>query len=276
LSKSKNFLQKNCTFTYRLLNCLNWDGYYRSKELSDILKVGKQLLRYYLKKYEKEKFIVKVFRGSYKITESGKKFLRELDELNKKDSIRLENMRYKFPINYGVKNIIEEFKWEKKTNMKNVTFYHGVFEGYTIRLFYGKNPSIEISCKQWYGTNIHQIMWESRDDVEIVMSRLGEKYGLGLGKSQPSMKPDFAIPSKLSESILKSYNLSQLKSSKMVLNKSDGRNYDWETHDIESAQLVLDLPYSVTRIERKLDELVERFGSFQKVGVTYPLELVCI
>ncbi len=264
MSKSKKVLQKNCTLSYRILKSLYFVSYYRCKDMCNIVNIEKQLLNYHLKKLDEDGFVRKVFHGSYEITESGKNFLGQLEKNHKKKLIRLENMRYKYPIYSDVNELLESLSW-KKTSMNNLDVYYVQFKGYSLRMFVGKNTSIEITCKHWYGTDIHQIMWESRDDIKKIMNEFCDKFDVKLGRSETSMRPDIAIPSKIAESILKSYGLSQLKSDSAVLNKSDGRDYDWETHDIDSAKLVLELPFMIEKMSKQMQEF-EKYSRNTMIG----------
>lgn len=254
MSKSKKLLQKNYTLPYKILKSLNFVSYYRCKDMCDIVNIDKQLLNYYLKKLKQDDFVRTIFHGSYQITESGKNFLEQLVNKQNKKMIRLENMRYKYPIYSDVNKLLESLSW-KKSSLNNLDVYYVKFNEYSLRMFVGKNISIEITCKHWHGTDMHQIMWESRDDIEKTMNEFSDKFDVKLGKCESSMRPDFAIPSKMSESILKSCGLSQLKSDSTVLNKSKDRGYDYETHDIESAQLVLELPYMIEKMSKEIQEI---------------------
>jgi len=254
LSNSKKLLQKNYTLPYTILKCLNFVSYYRCKDMCNVVKTDKQLLNYYLKKLETEDFVRKIFHGSYQITESGKNFLEQLEKKHSKQMIRLENMRYKYPIYSDIHELLESLPW-KKSSIKHVDIFYVKFNEYSIRMFVAKNTSIEITCKHWHGSDIYQIMWQARDDIEKIMYEFCDKFNVKLGKCEPSMRPDFAIPSKISESILKSCGLSQLQSDSAVLNKSKDRGYDYETHDIESAQLVLELPYMIQQMSKEIQEI---------------------
>lgn len=254
MSESKKILQKNCTLPYKILKSLNCVSYNRCKDIRNIVNINKQLLNYYIRNLDNEGFVTKVFHGAYKITSLGKKILEELEKKQSKQMIRLENMRYKYPVYSGVGNMLNRMSWSE-TNLKNVKVYHGKFKGYSLRLFVGRNHSIEITCKHEYGTNLHEIMWDSRNDIEGIMLEFSDKYNVKLGKGKQSMKPDIAIPSKLAKSLLKATGTSQIKSSKMVLNQSKGRDVDLETHDVESAKLVLELPYMIEKISKQMDEI---------------------
>lgn len=255
MSKSKKPVLKSFTLTHRVLRLLNHNRYDLCNQMCDSLRITKQSLNYHLKKLEKEEFVIKIFHGAYQITKSGKSFLEQLED--KKKLIRLENMRYKYKIHGGMENILEGLEW-KEHKIRNNNVYHSKFKGYSLRMFDCKEPFIEITCKHWYGKNIHEIMWNARNDVEIIMYELRDKFDLGLGIGEESMKPDFAMPSKLAGQILDSIGASQVKSSKYVLNRSKGRNSDWEAHDIESAQLVLDIPFMIKQMNEQLQNISDR------------------
>ena len=255
MENRKKSLPKNCTYPIAILRRLYFQ-YYTLSELYNLLGMTKQHLSYYLKKFKNEGFVIQPYPGAYGITESGKNFFEQLMENNRKNLIRLENMRYKFPI-YSNLNLLLEFLNWKQTKLKNVNVYHGEFEGYSLRIFAGKKPSVEITCQHYHGTNNYQIMWEAKDDIEKIMMKFSEKFDVKMGPPEPSMEPDFALPSKLSEDILMAYGASQLKSDSVTLNKSRGRGYDWETHSIDSSQLVLNLPNMIEKMSFQIEEIKE-------------------
>ncbi len=209
-----------------------------------------------MKSISKEGLVIKVRHGIYEITESGKKILNTCDQENSKKQIRLENMRYKFPIHEGLENLVKARWLKRNDSMNNMKSYHGKFEGYTIAVYAGSsNPILQIVCPKFFGVDMFEMMYDARSNVEAIGKLIAEEYGLKLGMCEPAMKPEWAIPSPLAEIILSKTGSSQIRTSNGVINRSKGRNADLETRDIRLAHDIFTMPQEIKEIRKELIEL---------------------
>ena len=107
LSKGKNFVQRHFDNVYSILSSLD-HGYNTNAGLTEYLGIPKQNTNYWLGKLCKEGLVDKPKPGIYEITKSGKKVYRGFKQQLNKDCIRLENMRFKYPIYEGLENLLND------------------------------------------------------------------------------------------------------------------------------------------------------------------------
>lgn len=212
--------------------------------------IPKQNVNYWLKKLKEEGLVSSPFHGYYEITDSGKTILDTYNQQFDKNLIRLENMRYKFPIYEGVQRFsdIVNDRWEKNIAMKNVDVYHTKIEGYSVSAYIGKNPSLTINSIKRVGLDVYEIMYEARKDVELIAEIIEKDFLIKLGKMETIMKPEWAIPSEFAKVLLNKTNSSQIKTPQGVINKSKDRSYDIETRDIRLANKLFNLPYVMDEV----------------------------
>ena len=252
--KSSNNEHQHWTF-YRQLKIIQ-----RHNSPKDIINkegISKSTLYSWLKKLQKERMITKSFQGHYELTVKGADYIDTYEKEDSKNKIRLENMRYKFPIIDGIQVLIKNRRWDKEQPMKNdVMIYHTKEEGLHVRVIAGKNnPCLEITCKPMIGDDIYELMYDARKWVEFVAEFFEKEYSLVLGRVIPVMQPEWAIPSEFAEVLLNKTNSSQISTSNGVINKSKGRGYDIETRDIRLANKLFNLPYAVDEIALQLKSL---------------------
>jgi hypothetical protein len=219
--------------------------------------ITKQRVNYWLKKFRKAEWITSPYHGEYEITNSGKTILDTYEQGFNKNLIRLENMRYLFPISEGVEQFLEIAKdrWEKNNGMKNVDVYYTKIHGYSVSAYLGKNPSLTINCISRLGLDIYEMMYEARTEVEILAEIIEKDYSIVLGRMKTIVKPEWAIPSEFAKVLLNKTNSSQIRTPNGVINKSKGRGYDIETRDIILANKLYNLPYVVDEIVLQLKHL---------------------
>ena len=219
--------------------------------------VTKSTLYGWLEKLQKMDLIKKSFQGFYELTYKGAQYIDTCEKENSKNLVRLENMRYSYPIIQGIDSLIKKRKWDKEQPMKNgVMIYHTKEEEMHVRLIAGKNnPCLEITCKQLLGENIYEMMYEAREWINYVAEQFIRDYSLILGICKPVMQPEWAIPSEFARVLLEKTNSSQISTPKGVINKSKGRGYDIETRDIRLANKLYNLPYVVDEIALHLKHL---------------------
>jgi len=240
----------------KILRCL--DSYGKTNNyISEKLDISKQSAYYWLKNLKKEGFIERPHHGFNELTESGKKYLRGLENQNNKTLVRLENMRYKAPIFRGVTILIKSLQNHKTQNLKNnVTVHHGNLNGFTARIFDSKNPCIEITSKQKLGTNIYEITYEAKTDIQKMLLDVDDGRDVSLGSLEPSMKPEWAIPSPMASAILNVTQSSQIRTPNGTFNRSKGRNADWEVTDLGAALKIIEMPNTIERIENKVNLVI--------------------
>jgi len=252
-SKSKKFVRKNCTLPYRILFHIVYGHAILPSQLTKYLKISKQRLDYWLKKLQEEHYVEKPYHGIYDITDLGKKVLRGFEKQQGKLLVRLENMRYKFPILKNYDYLINHYPWKKITKLKNIKIIHTKIWGFTIRIICSHiNPSIEICCQQKLGYDIYEMMYEAKSEVQIIANIIQEKRKVVLGEPEPSMQPEWAIPSPLSEALLSASCSSQIRTPDAVFNRSKNRDADIEVRDPRYALQILEMPKTIRRIENKI------------------------
>ncbi len=227
------------------------------QEITKKLNISKQRVNYWLKKFKKEEWVECPLHGEYVITNSGKTILDTYEQQFNKNLVRLENMRYKFPISEGVDQFLEIVKsrWQKNNGMKNVDTYYTKIHDYSVSAYLGKNPSITINCIKRVGLDIYEMIYIARTEVEDLAEIIEEDYSIVLGRMETIMKPEWAIPSEFAGVLLNKTNSSQISTPKGVINKSKGRGYDIETRDIRLANKLYNLPYVVDEIALHLKYL---------------------
>ena len=253
----KKTVRNNCTTTatvaIKILQLIKMGECYTS-QLKESMGMSKQLLDHYLKNLKIPGYITNYSRGIYDITDSGKKILATYENDENKKYIQLENMRYKADIYEGFEKIMERIRNPKKTKLNNdVIQYVGKIGEITVRVFHSqKSSSIEFCCPKWLGENMYEIMYEARLGIERIVESFCTIDGVQIGVLQQSMKPEWAIPSPIAEMILKTTDSSQIRIGNSVINRSAGRNADWETDDIVQAMKVINMPNVLEEIRNML------------------------
>jgi DNA-binding PadR family transcriptional regulator len=230
--------------------------YNNPKEIMDKERISKSTLYSWLNRLRKEKMITKSFQGHYELTDKGTDYVATCEKEDTKNQVRLENMRYIYPIIQGLDSLIKNRTWDKEQPINNVVIYHTKEDGLHVRVIAGKNnPCLEITCKQILGDDIYEMMYEARQWTELVAETFQKDYAVILGLGKPAMKPEWAIPSEHAGVLLEKTNSSQISTTHGVINKSKGRGYDIETRDIRLANKLYDMPYVMDEIVLQLKHL---------------------
>lgn len=262
---SKKIILKKDTTPCEILKSLkeNWQ---QNSDLCIVTGASKQKVNYWLGKLMKEGLVSRFPGGIYEITWSGKNLLNTYELEKSKEKICLENMRYKFPIHEGLEKLTQAV-WLKMNDMNHMQVYRGTFEGFTTTVYAGsKNPSLEITCPKRFGVDIYEMMYFARNDVEVIAKGIVRENHVKLGMCEPSMKPEWAIPSPIAEVILDKTCSSQIRTPNGVINRSKGRNADVETRDIHLAHKFLMMPDEVVKMRRELSELKPIILKIAQVG----------
>ena len=205
-------------------------------EIVSELNISKQRVHYWLQKFKKEEWIESPFHGHYEITDSGKTILDTYEQGFNKDLVRLENMRYKFAIVEGaecLKDIVKN-KWKHNAGLKNVDMFYTKIHDHSVSAFLGKNPVLTINTTQKLGTDIYEMMYLARSELDTLSE---------------------IIPSEFAKVLLNKTNSSQISTPNGVINKSKGRGHDVETMDIRLANKIYNLPFVVDDILLQVKQL---------------------
>lgn len=268
MKKSKKIVLKPHTLAYNILKTVSGgDSLYGIRKTFGITK---QRACYWLKKFKEEELVYQPFHGFYEATIKGQELLERLGKELDKDLVRLENMRYKFPIHGGLENFIKSMPWKKIQELNNVKVYHTKYEDHSVRVFAGKeHPCLEITCIHRMGTDIYEMMYEARQWVEYIAKKFQDEKGLKLGMAEPSMQPEWAIPSPFAQVLLQKTSSSQIRTPQGIINSSKGRNPDLEIRDVRLANKIFNLPYVIDDIKEELTKL----KSGQIIPGNFPLFL---
>lgn len=260
-SQSKKFVLENCTLAYKITTMI---GKQSLKNICKTLEIDKQRLNYWVGKLVKSGIIERCGWGSYRLVETSKEILGELKLESRREQIRLENMRFDISIFEGFDHLVSVLKWDKIQPLNKIKIYHGKFRGYTIRLFSGKSPSMEVTCRQWFGYEPYAMMYDVRKDIEWLVHDMEKKYGLKLGRLRQSMKPEFAIPSPLAEGVLTHMGASQVRTPEATFNRSKGRNADFEPKTLQLAHQVVQMPLTIEAIFEQNEIILEKLAEMEK------------
>ncbi len=258
--KVKKPVQENFTGTmsmirYDILNAIKLGSYTTALILHDI-DISKQLLSYHLQILVTLGILTQPSRGIYAITDAGKNIHATYEKIKYKKLIRLENMRYKAKIYGDVVRILRDIQNGTKSELKNrITQYTGKIGGFSVKLLVSqKSNTLEITCNHVFGTDVYEIMYEARTQIEFMFRGYMLDGELKMGTLSQSMKPEFAIPHKFSEIILDMTNASQIRLGGTVFNRSHGRDADWEEDDIIRAGNVMRIPDDIQEIRKLVEQ----------------------
>lgn len=205
--------------------------------------------------------ILKYSQGIYELTEAGKKNNATYVKEDGKRMVQLENMRFKCKIYDGFEKIMEYIRNPKKTQLNNgVTQYTGKLKNLSVRVFVSeKNQTLEITCEKKLGTNHYEIYYDARKQVEDTLIRMIKDNEITLGILEQSMNPEWAIPHTFAEIILENTESSQIRTKNGVMNRSKGRNADWEVDDIIQAERIMNIPNDIEKIHQQLGQMIQQY-----------------
>ena len=231
-------------------------GYSHTFQLLECLKITKQALNYHTQKLVKAGLITAYARGTYDLTDAGKKMHAVYEKNKNKQLIQLENMRYILPIYDGFDTLMEYVRDPKKTILNNgVTQYTGKIKNLSVKVITSdKSKSIEVTCEKWVGENRYEIMYDARKQVEDILNAFNKIDNMKIGMIKQSMSPEWAEPHPYAEIILKTTDSSQIRCGGGVINRSAGRNADWEVDNIVQATRVMNMPNVLDEINQKLTQ----------------------
>ena len=257
----KKIPKKNYTHTVMAKEILELisEGYNSPYSMREYLKIPKERLHYHLKKMVNEGLITKYSRGIYDLTEAGEKRNATYVKEDSKRKIQLENMRFKCKIHEGFEKVMKYIRNPKKSQLRNgITQYTGKIQNLSVRVFVSeKNQVLEITCEKKSSTNSYEIYHNARKQVENSLIRMIKDGKIILGILEPSMKPEWAIPHPIADIILDKTESSQIRTENGVMNRSKGRNADWEVDDIIQAERVMNMPNVMDEIHQNVNQIIQ-------------------
>ncbi|KEQ56386.1 Winged helix-turn-helix protein [Marine Group I thaumarchaeote SCGC RSA3] len=260
----KKITKKNCKHTViakEILRLIS-EGYNSPSSMYEYLEVSKEKLNYHLKKMISNGLISKYSQGIYDLTEAGKKSNATYVKEDGKKMVQLENMRFKCKIYDGFKKIMEYIRDPKISQLNNgVTQYNGKLKNLSVKVLVSKkSKTLEVTCEKKLGVNRYEIYYKARKQVEDALFRMMKDGKITLGMLEPSMKPEWAIPHPIAEIILDKTESSQIRTKYGVINRSKGRNADWEVDDITQTERVMNMPNDIEKIHQQLGLMMQQYG----------------
>lgn len=259
----KKISKKNCTHTTMVKEILELisEGYNSPYSMREYLKIPKERLNYHLRKMVNEGLITNYSRGIYDFTEAGKKRNATYVKEDEKKMIRLENMRFKCKIHKGFEKVMQHVRNPKRSQINGVTQYTGKIQNLSVRVFVSeKNLTLEITCEKKLGINRYEIYYNARKQVEGSLIGMMKDGKIILGMLEPSMKPEWAIPHPIAEIILDKTESSQIRTKHGVVNRSKGRNADWEVDNIIQAEKIMNMPNVMDEIHQNVNQIIQYQG----------------
>lgn len=222
---------------------------------------SKQDLNYYLRKYVKEGILKKLGKGSYVMTESYKKIYDLYEHYKNKQLVRVENMKVSFFVQSGIKELESSSIWKKHEINNDVKIYHSVIKTHSVRLIVGKSePKLEVTITNSLGVDPCEAYHNAMLHAYRVVNYLCDYFDVEFSEGFCTGKPEIAIPSPIASSLLQTTGASQIRTDNSIMNRSKGRGADWEVHTLQEAQKIVNMPNTLERIERKLEQLETEFA----------------
>lgn len=226
-----------------------------TKEMRDILGISKQRLNYWLEKMCDDGILIRLDKGLYRMTESGKKIYDQYERLRGKQLVRIENMHVSYRIVSGVTKFGGALTW-KRTGVKKV--WVSTIENHTVRLIKKDGwYEFQVYITKVLGTSPYDAYYHARLEADKVATK-AEWWGVKLSIGWVSFEPEIAIPSPIASALLTITESSHIRTDKGVMNRSKGRIADWEPRDLQQAQKIVDMPDTLERIEDEIRSIKER------------------
>lgn len=254
-SSSKKLTKKIFDDGHTLLNLLRY-GSTSPKYLAIELGIPKQNLNYMLKKLQKEGIIKRRSKGSYFMTDSGKRIHDQYERYKNKQMIRIENMKVTFIVEEGGSKLEEQLVSQKQELKNNVKIYHATLNLHSTRLIVGKSDyKFEVTITNTLDVNLNEAYHRAMLEAYGVAMYLDRWFDVKLSEGYCNGKPEIAIPSPIASSLLMTTGASQIRTDKAIMNRSKGRGADWEVYSLQQAQKIVDMPETLTRMEEKIDKI---------------------
>ncbi|MCV0412196.1 hypothetical protein [Nitrosarchaeum sp.] len=252
---------------YKLLSAIRYGGT-SPKVLTIDMGISKQNLTYWLKKLIAEGVLRQPSKGNYFLTESGKRIHDQYERYKNKQLIRIENMKVTFLVEEGGSLLEEQLISQKQKLRNNVKIYHAILNFRSTRLIVGKSDyKFEVTITDTLGIDLNEAYHRAMIEAYGVVMYLQRHFKVKLSDGYCTGKPEIAIPSPIASSLLSTTGASQIRFDNAIMNRSKGRDADWEVHTIQGAQRIVDMPNTLDRIEAYLVDLKE--SSTPNLGTIY-------
>ena len=266
-SSSKKLTKKIFDDGHTLLNLLRY-GSTSPKYLAIELGIPKQNLNYMLKKLQKEGIIKRRSKGSYFMTDSGKRIHDQYERYKNKQMIRIENMKVTFIVEEGGSKLEEQLVSQKQELKNNVKIYHATLNLHSTRLIVGKSDyKFEVTITNTLDVDLNEAYHRAMLEAYGVAMYLDRWFDVKLSEGYCTGKPEIAIPSPVASALLSTMGVSQIRTNKAIMNRSKGRGADWEVHTLQQAQKIVDMPNAISRMEERLENMEWLFSSNQNSNI---------
>lgn len=224
--------------------------------LSKDTGIPKQNLLYWLNQLIGEGFVERLGKGSYRLTDSGKRIYDQYDSYKNKQLVRIENMRVTFVVEEGGDKLEKNPVFKKHPFKNGTRIFHAYFNDRFTRLIISKEThKIEVIV-----TNVHDVHFNDAYHQAIleayrVAQYIEVNFNVELSDGKVTTKPEIAIPSPVSSALLDVTGCSQIRTNKGIMNRSKGRGADWEVRTLQEAQRVVNMPDTLDEIKNKVHSL---------------------
>jgi hypothetical protein len=116
---------------------------------------------------------------------------------------------------------------------------------------------LEITCEKKLGVNRYEIYYKARKQIEDSLTGMIKDSEITLGILEQSMNPEWAVPHLIAEVILDKTESSQIRTKHGVVNRSKGRNADWEVDDIIQAEKIMNMPNLMDEIHQNVNQIIQ-------------------
>lgn len=210
----------------------------------------------------------------HELTESGRTVLDQFDKADKKISTSVENPRYMSLIKN--KTLLmkflahKEFNFKSTPQLKNIIYYHGSIENYSVRVFLGREPSIEFTPQPTpvYGKDIERTRKIIQASVTDVCNRLNSAWNLDIIAPWAMKGKQYTVSDAFARGVMKTTNGEQIKfktSSGLVdINASNGGEPRVEFEEIEQIREYLDMPKDLADLTVHIEKIINRMDNTQK------------
>ena len=272
----KKTVQKNCIhITAMAVLIMIAQGSNHTFQFVDALNMPKQRVNYHIKNLLKKNLITQYAKGTYELSNTGKKIHATYVVNKKKQLVQLENMRYIAPIISGFDVIMERVRDCKRAELNNgVVQYTGKISDHSVKIITShKSSSIEITCQKQVGYGIHEIMYDARRKIDVIIEAFNEMTNVQIGYVRQSMSPEWAIPHPMAETMLQMTDSSQIRFGGAVINRSAGRDADWEADSLQQALKIMNIPNDIEEIKQDVKELKGLNKIYNEERSDYPMYL---
>lgn len=251
---SKKLSKKLFDQGYKVLSVFRY-GTTSPKYLAIEMGISKQNLNYIFKQLMIEGLIKRRSKGSYYLTDSGKKIYDQYERYKNKQLVRIENMKVMFVVENGGNQFEKQLVSQKKVLKNNVKIYHATLNLHSTRLIVGKNYQFEVTITNSLGIDPNEAYHHAMLEAYAVANYVTKWFDVELAEGYCSGKPEIAIPSPIASALLKTTGASQIRTNKAIMNRSKGRGADWEVYDLQQAQKIVDMPDDIAMIKDTLDRI---------------------